>query len=151
MSQTSITKREPFSLDALNKPFAIRIRKLMTAAEARPFMIGGRHCRFEPFEGFRGPQRQYDLLTIAKTTKAGPFQSSHQYGLAVDFAVAVYENDMFKIRYAPGPWNWTDRAPWSVLKELARSVGLDIPIQNDLGHVQHPRFSELLKLYRSLL
>ena len=38
----------------------------------------------EPFEGLRSPDRQAHLLTEG-TTKAGPWKSAHQYGLAVDF------------------------------------------------------------------
>ena len=38
----------------------------------------------EPFEGLRSPDRQAHLLSKG-TTKAGPWKSAHQYGLAVDF------------------------------------------------------------------
>src|SRR5512134_2288927 len=67
------------------------------AAERIPFRL---------FEGFRAPQRQQYLWDQgrvrpgAKVTNAQPWQSMHQYGLAVD--LVLWEN---------GKWSWDDRGP----------------------------------------
>ena len=127
--------KDPFSFDALNKAFAGKLRKMTTTTEAFWFRCSdGPQCRFELFEGFRHPERQHYLLTVSKTTKARPWQSAHQYGLAADFAVAVYEDGEFT------RWSWAENAPWPRLKVEALTVGLDIPIRWDFGHVEDPVF-----------
>ena len=84
------------------------------AAERIPFRL---------FEGFRTPQRQQYLWDQgrvrpgAKVTNAQPWQSMHQYGLAVD--LVLWEN---------GKWSWDDRGPkgawWKRLKQIGREEGL---------------------------
>lgn len=134
--------REHFTLNGLNPAMIPAVEKLITATNAFWFEVGGEHGRFEPFEGYRSPVRQHYLLTVDKTTKAGPWQSAHQYGLAVDFAIAVYDID--KARFER--WSWQAHAPWRKLKSMARAVKLDIPIAWDLGHVEHPLFADIRKL-----
>ena len=84
------------------------------AAERVPFRL---------FEAFRAPQRQQYLWDQgrvrpgAKVTNAQPWQSMHQYGLAVD--LVLWEN---------GKWSWDDRGPkgawWKRLKQVGREEGL---------------------------
>lgn len=114
-------------------------KALQVAAAANPFTLNGSRYRFEPFEGFRNPARQNYLFAVSKTTKARPWQSAHQYGLAVDFACRRIVKD-----HAPGEgWYWLDDAPWGQLKSLARGEGLDIPIAWDKGHVEHPIWNKI--------
>jgi peptidoglycan L-alanyl-D-glutamate endopeptidase CwlK len=89
---------------------------------------------FRLFEGFRTPQRQQYLYEQGRTrpgnvvTKARPWQSYHQYGVAGDFV--LYEN---------GRWSWDDtgerRKWWERLHELGREVGLE-PLSWEQPHLQ---------------
>ena len=95
------------------------------SAEGLPFRL---------FEGFRSPQRQQRLYAQGRTTegaivtKARPWSSYHQYGVAGDFV--LYEN---------GQWSWDDsgekRRWWERLHDLARDVGLK-PLSWELPHLQ---------------
>ncbi|KAB7769657.1 M15 family metallopeptidase [Xanthomonas maliensis] len=70
-------------------------------------------------EGFRSPERQAELMSGGKATRAGAWQSCHQYGLAVDAA---------PIRDGKLQWNmedpWTGKA-YAVYGQLAQQAGLD--------------------------
>ncbi|MHA7880370.1 MAG: M15 family metallopeptidase [Saccharospirillum sp.] len=95
------------------------------AEEGLPFRI---------FEGYRSPQRQRYLYAQGRTragaivTKAKPWQSYHQYGVAADFV--LYEN---------GRWCWDDRGKrrkwWQRLHEIAWEHGLE-PLSWELPHLQ---------------
>lgn len=116
------------------------VQRLIAATDAYPFRVGLKQCKFQLFEGYRSPERQNHLFAGRKVTKARPWQSAHQYGLAVDFAVAVVKQN------GSIEWLWPDEAPWRGLKRLAILEGLDIPIDWDKGHVQHPQFTILKNL-----
>ena len=89
---------------------------------------------FRLFEGFRTPQRQRDLFAQGRTapgdivTKAEPWWSYHQFGIAGDFVL-----------YIDGQWSWDDGGPrrkwWTRLHELARGVGLE-PLSWEAPHLQ---------------
>jgi hypothetical protein len=89
---------------------------------------------FRLFEGYRSPQRQRELYAQGRensepiVTKAKPWLSYHQYGLAADFVL-----------YEGGQWSWDGggrrKKWWSRLHELAREVGLE-PLSWELPHVQ---------------
>lgn len=97
-------------------------------------MFTNERLPFRLFEGFRTPQRQHDLYTRGRTqpgsivTKAQPWSSHHQYGVAGDFVLFINGN-----------WSWDDsgerRQWWSMLHELARQVGLE-PISWETPHLQ---------------
>lgn len=84
------------------------------ADEQRPFKV---------FEAFRTPERQLWLHAQGRTrpgnivTKAPPWESFHQFGLAADLVLFVNGN-----------WTWDDAGPlaahWQRLRELAAEVGL---------------------------
>jgi hypothetical protein len=86
---------------------------------------------FRPFEGFRTPERQNTLLARG-TTRAAGWQSSHQYGLALDF-----------VDWDQG-WKWNDQADWHFLAQTAKKHGLSVPYAWDRPHVEHPFFREKL-------
>jgi peptidoglycan L-alanyl-D-glutamate endopeptidase CwlK len=70
-------------------------------------------------EGYRSPQRQAELMAGGKATRAGAWQSCHQYGLGVDSA---------PIRDGKLQWDMED--PWTrrgyfLYGELAEQAGLD--------------------------
>lgn len=69
-------------------------------------------------EGYRSPERQAELMSGGMATRAGAWQSCHQYGLAVDSA---------PIRDGKLQWNmsddWTRRA-YELYGELGRQAGL---------------------------
>lgn len=131
-------RNENFSFDALNPKVVRQFRTLIDAARTKIFTIGDTQYCFAPFEGFRHPLRQHYLLTRTKNTKAGPWQSAHQYGVAVDFACRrIDEYGAFH------GWFWPDAAPWDMLKGLAVDAGLAVPIDWDRGHVVHPLWFEI--------
>jgi len=87
---------------------------------------------FGPFKIYRTPQRQVEMLRTGKS-KAGPWSSAHQYGLAVDF-----------VPYIRGSWSWTvPLTTWDHLREQAHKVGLLNDIEWDRAHVEHPAFAKL--------
>ena len=86
-------------------------------------------------EGYRSPQRQATLAALGPTvTRAGPFESYHQYGLAADCAflrdgrIVISEKD---------PWAM---AAYERYGQVARSLGMvwggDWHGLRDLGHVE---------------
>jgi hypothetical protein len=78
---------------------------------------------FRIFEAFRYPERQAELYAQGRTkagsivTYARPWQSYHQYGLAVDFVLFVN-----------GDWSWNDagdkRKWWAKMHQLGAAEGL---------------------------
>jgi peptidoglycan L-alanyl-D-glutamate endopeptidase CwlK len=95
------------------------------AAEQIPFRL---------FEGFRSPERQRRLYAQGRTlpgpivTKALPWKSYHQYGLAGDFV--LFEN---------GLWSWdtsgAKAAWWRRLPEFGKELGLE-PLRFEMPHLQ---------------
>lgn len=70
-------------------------------------------------EGYRSPERQAELMAAGKATRAGAWQSCHQYGLAIDAA---------PIRNGKLQWDmgdaWT-RQGYMLYGELAAQAGLE--------------------------
>jgi peptidoglycan L-alanyl-D-glutamate endopeptidase CwlK len=70
-------------------------------------------------EGYRSPERQAELMAGGKATRAGAWQSCHQYGLAIDAA---------PIRNGKLQWDmgdvWTRRG-YMIYGELAGQAGLE--------------------------
>jgi peptidoglycan L-alanyl-D-glutamate endopeptidase CwlK len=95
------------------------------AAEGIPFRL---------FEGFRSPERQQYLYAQGRTrpgpviTKAVPWTSYHQYGLAGDFV--LFEN---------GLWSWDPSGVkanyWTRLVETGKQLGLE-PLSFEMPHLQ---------------
>lgn len=89
---------------------------------------------FRVFEAFRYPQRQADLFAQGRTkpgaivTKAPPWRSYHQYGLAVDLVLFV-----------DGKWSWdtagAKRAWWKRMQDLGAAQGLEA-LSFELPHLQ---------------
>ena len=72
---------------------------------------------FRPFEGLRTNERQAFLLTQG-TTKAGPWRSAHNYGLAVDY-----------VPWVDGKWSWDDGHDWDFLRDVAVNFGGIMPLK----------------------
>jgi len=89
---------------------------------------------FRIFEAFRFAERQADLYAQGRTkpgdivTYALPWQSYHQYGLAVDFVLFIN-----------GDWSWdsggTKGAWWNRLHELGANEGL-MRLNFEIPHLQ---------------
>lgn len=136
-------KRQVFNIGAMHPRARGGFEKLIAAAATQPFRLPiAAYCIFRPFEGFRDPMRQLYLVSETKSTKAGPWQSAHQYGVAVDFAVWCEKDN----RSSVGFWAWPDEAPWERLAEMARMFSLDVPIAWDRGHVVHPLWNDFKQL-----
>lgn len=93
--------------------------------------------RFLPFETYRTPQRQHWLSTHqGKVTKAGQFQSAHQFGLACDFVPYVNIGSQ-------GVWSWDLEHDWAYLRAQAEEAGLDNDISWDRPHVEDPIWKKI--------
>lgn len=106
----------------------------------RAFRAGDVQILFRPFETYRSPSRQL-ALTKQKpiVTKAMPWQSAHQYGLAADFVGVT----------AKGEWTWDlDLQDWDFLTTQAEFCGLEQPIGWDRPHIQAPCFEAVRNAYR---
>ena len=107
----------------------------------RGVLAGETTVWFRPFEGYREPAKQLAVYN-AGTSKALPFQSPHQYGLAIDFVPFIVKGglnrDMNFDRAPPGKWSWDDQHPWNYLDRAADRCGLLRPIKWDRPHVEHP-------------
>ncbi|MBI1170222.1 hypothetical protein GC209_02380 [bacterium] len=89
---------------------------------------------FRVFESFRSPERQRLLYAQGRTspgpivTKAKPWTSYHQYGLAADFVLFVNGN-----------WSWETGGAfadhWTRLHEIGRRHGLE-PLSWEQPHLQ---------------
>lgn len=84
---------------------------------------------FRVFETYRTPMRQLEILTLTKNTKAGPYRSAHQYGLAADFVPFT------------SFWSWDAEHDYAHLAKRALDFGLKVPYAGwDKVHVEHPDF-----------
>lgn len=81
------------------------------------------------FEGWRHPLRQLKLYNQRpQVTKAGPWRSPHQYGLAWD-AVRKYK----------GKWSWdVNQSDIRAAQIVGHRIGMRTPIDWDPLHFQHP-------------
>lgn len=133
-------------MSLLHPKFFGAARKLEQALTVA-YQSGLTKTNFKVFETFRDPIRQADLL-VKKATKAGPFASAHQLGLACDFVPYLTAEEATKLserigeRVWPG-WNWHSSNDYSLLKTEAMKVGLEVPIPWDLCHVQHPNWERI--------
>lgn len=111
----------------LHPIFREKARQLLEAlsAQAIPFQL---------FEGFRSPERQQYLYGQGRSrpgpivTRAQPWTSYHQYGLAADFV--LFEN---------GEWSWNATGAnahrWTTLSSLGKQLGLE-PLSFEMPHLQ---------------
>lgn len=98
--------------------------------------LAAENIPFQVFEGFRSPERQRQLFAQGRTapgaivTRAKPWQSYHQYGLAADLVLRV-----------DGQWSWDDAGPraawWRRMLDLAHELGLE-SLSWEKPHVQLP-------------
>lgn len=95
--------RDPLSLHPLMRD---RVVNLQAALEH----VG---LGFRLYECLRGRERQGGGKAGGKS-KAGMWQSFHQYGLAADF-----------VWCEAGRWSWSAKHPWRDLGRLAKAEGLD--------------------------
>lgn len=124
-----MSMRLPFSYELLH-PKARDSFKLLTHRLEQGYRGGSTPTLFKPFEGYRDPQQQLVHLKNG-TSKAGPWQSAHNYGLAVDY---VPLSDPMSI----SSWSWGAGHDWDFLREAATNCGLFNTITWDRPHVQHP-------------
>jgi peptidoglycan LD-endopeptidase CwlK len=77
------------------------------------------------FEAFRSASRQAELFAQGpNVTRARPWTSLHQYGLAVDFALR-----------RNGVWSWEKSPHWRTLHEIAAGFDL-VPLSFEMAHLQ---------------
>lgn len=116
-----------FKWDLLH-PLARVAFKSLAADLSEAFQRQETPVLFLPFEGYRSPEAQAKRFA-AGTSKARPWQSAHQFGLAVDF-----------VPWIDGGWSWAQNAPWHDLDRLAKARGLLHPIAWDMPHVEFPHW-----------
>lgn len=131
--QLFVTQEDP-GLESADRDWAkldagFRQAVLMTLEGARR-----RGVQLALLEGYRSPERQDRLASLGPSvTRAGAFQSKHQYGLAADL-VPVREGRLFLSEADP----WAAEA-YRVLGEEAERAGLVWGGRwtlRDLGHVE---------------
>ena len=103
---------------------------------------------FQLFESYRHPGRQFEVFSKG-TSKARPYTSAHQLGLAGDWVPYLSPVEAEALaerigeRVLPG-WNWHSSHDWLFLRKCAQQVGLDVPMNWDRAHVEHPDWPKLL-------
>jgi hypothetical protein len=127
------------SIDSLHPKMIGPIRRLQAYLHDAYHTHRTQLC-FEIYESFRTPHRQYYLLQKGGgSTEAGPWESDHQYGLAVDFVPFLGTEEAKALGVATGfHWPPAEDAIWIFLKEAALKFGLECPIVWDKPHVRHP-------------
>lgn len=121
----SNSDKSPVDLDHLHP----LVRKAVVDIQRQ---LDDEHLPFRPFEGFRTPGRQQALFNQNRPgkiiTKARPWQSYHQYGLAVDFVLFVDRK-----------WSWSTSGQyahaWDRLHQIGRRYGL-APLSWEKPHLQ---------------
>ncbi len=121
------------SLELLHPELQDKLGVLMQAVQADglPMMV---------YETIRSPGRQAQLYTIGRTpgaahfgrtvTRAQPWQSPHQYGLAADV--------VFQVAGRP-TWDEPRKGQWDHFTILAHKAGL-VTLSFEKPHVQLPGF-----------
>lgn len=85
-----MANRRPFNLSELHVEMRERASNLIIGVAAVTDLA--------PFEGYRSPERQLELYKQRNgVTMAKDWQSSHQWGFALDFALLEH-----------GEWSWPD-------------------------------------------
>jgi peptidoglycan LD-endopeptidase CwlK len=124
-----VTAARLADLDLLEREFRGRLAWLLVALRAEGVPL-------EVFETARSPERQAELYARGRdpdavdygrtVTRAMPWQSAHQFGLAADL--------VFKVA---GRWTWSEPGPhmWSRLPDLAHKAGL-VTLSFEMPHVQ---------------
>lgn len=141
-------QRDTYRITDLHPIMSAPVQAVVTALRTRVFETGGLKFKLEVFEGYRSPIRQNYLFSqVPPVTKARAWEGAHQYGLSVDFAgIQIHTTGAI----IPNKWVWPEATHpcWGELKSLARRFGLDVPIDWDKGHLEHPVFPQLRKLLR---
>lgn len=116
-------------INDLHPKMRVAVLKLENVLVDRGIMATARNEGFKFFEGYRSPERQAQLRREhPKVTKAGAWQSAHQYGVAADYVWWHPENG----------WSWEDGNPWSFLDlAVAEVPELMRPISWDRPHIVH--------------
>lgn len=93
----------------------------------------------EAYETYRSPARQLELLTAPKpTTRAAPWHSAHQYGMAVDLALKVN-----------GQWSWdiSDTTIAAIQSAVLSAVpNVHFPIKWDPLHCEWEGFKYISQM-----
>jgi hypothetical protein len=120
------------TLEYLQPDFRMRVEDLLIDLD----MIMPNH-NWQIFEAYRHPARQEWLFENTTATKAGPWESAHQYGLAVDL-----------VPRPSGKWTWDEGIHWGLMKKAAVSHGLLVPISWDRAHVVDVRWAKVQRAVR---
>lgn len=130
MSDILYTVQRTADMDLVH-PVAREAFKLLEYDLTLMHSHGTIHTWFRPFETYRHPARQREALRN-KTSRAGMYDSAHQFGLAVDF-----------VAWSNGRWSWDPKLPWDVLRAAATKRGLINELSWDRAHVEHPYWQDL--------
>lgn len=129
MRRGSWTPTEQARLATLRPPLAELAQEFLRlvdgACEGQPYHVVIGEC-------YRSPEEQAQRLAKG-VSLAGPGQSPHQYGLAVDAPLLVDRGQLVtgrdhrgkQVTRRPGEWLPDDHPAWGDLARLAVSVGLE--------------------------
>lgn len=118
---------------SLLHPQAIGVfTRLLTTLE-EDYVKGKVEVLFKCFETYRTPQRQLYFYK-KQTSKALPFRSAHQFGLAADIVPYLQGHGFM--------WD-VDTKNWDWLRSRAHAAGLINDLSWDRAHVEHPLWRQM--------
>lgn len=92
----------------------------------RGVLAGETSTWFRPFAGYRTPHQQLELYN-AGTSGHRPFESPHNYGLAVEFVAFIPKANLGRdTNYdrVSGTWSWDRTLPWDYMHRAAERAAL---------------------------
>ena len=128
-----MSTRTPFNYDHLHPAARGHFIVLSTRLETAHQTGRTKHL-LKPFEGYRSLEHQQAAFDRG-VSKALPWQSAHQYGLAVDYV--PFANGM--------KWFWPEAThpDWEELRAIATNLGLICNLNWDRPHVVHPVWDQI--------
>lgn len=124
-----MTLRKAFDYELLHPKARDHFRVLSDRLETA-YKTGTTPTLFMPFEGYRDPQQQVALVKRG-VSKARPWQSAHNYGLAVDYVALSDPRSL-------SSWDWDNGHDWDMLRTISTNMGMCNSISWDRPHVWHP-------------
>ena len=135
MSTGAISRFTKSDVKSINREMGLLHPVMRSAVYEVLMMCEAEMLPFQLFEAFRTPQRQHHLYLQGRipsrpgkiVTGSDSWQSYHQFGLAVDFALVRNKEFSFDL---------TDEWMWTRLREIGEDYGLE-GIENQPGHLQY--------------
>lgn len=131
-----------------------KFQRLLDRLHAGYHQKGGTSSWFMPFETYRTPSRQKVLYDQGRAnpgrivTNAKPWESPHQFGLAVDFVPRRPKDPNNPTGSTVWDWDFATDKDWAFLASCAADCDLHCPIVWDRPHVED---TELWDDFRTII